>query len=65
MRKDLMCPFLFIVEAYDIIKSGDDIQPRLDINCYEEDCAIWDIERECCSLNTKPRVINIGRQEVS
>ena len=26
--------------------------------CLETNCAMWDEERECCSFNTKPIVIN-------
>jgi len=53
MRKDLICIFLAAVEIINPIGS--------DTDCLEEDCAIWDEERECCSFNTKRRIINLRR----
>jgi len=61
MRRDLICIFLAIVESMDCINPDSDDSSKFDINCFEEDCAIWDVERECCSFNTKRRIINLRR----
>ena len=49
----MVCPFMSFVRP----TRDADIVANATAHCVGDQCAVWDVERKCCSFNSKPAII--------